>query len=64
MIVHQAIGVTAPALLPDFLAEQIKKRDAVLIVGEDIGASVAACCQVIKRTCEFKSKGGEPSARS
>jgi len=42
VVVHQTVGVAAPALLLDFAPEQVEKPCPVGVVGEDVLLGVAA----------------------
>ena len=63
MIAHQAIGLAAPALLEDFLAEQRQKLPAISLILKDRLLRVAPCSEVVEGPGIFKPQvtghGGE-----
>jgi len=53
VVVHQAIGCTAPSLLEDFFTQEIQKSHPVLIVLKYIRAGVSAGRYVVQRAWKF-----------
>ena len=55
MVVHQTIGIAAPALLVDLAAEQGEEPGTVRVVEEDVLAGIAPGRQVVDGARKFQS---------
>jgi len=51
----KAVGVTAPALLGDFLTEQFQKPAAIVVIKKDVGPRVAGGSQMLQRAGIFQT---------
>ena len=56
MIPHQAIGITAPALLENFLPEERQKMLTISIVEENQLLRIAPSREMIERTGIFQTE--------
>ena len=53
MVVHQAIGITAPLLLLDFLAQEVEKATPICVIKIDGPSPVPTGRHMIKGTLIF-----------
>lgn len=56
MVWHQAVGMAAPVVTCDDISQNRKERESILVVQEDVLASVAAAGDVINRALVFDTQ--------
>jgi hypothetical protein len=57
VIAHQAEGIEHPALLEDFLGEQIEEDQPILIVLEDRLLAITPGGEVVERSGKLQTQG-------